>query len=69
MNMALILWGLLFSSIGFVYFVYGKKRQNLVIRYTGVALIVFPYFIKTPAMLVLIGLLLMALPKIASRYY
>jgi hypothetical protein len=69
MNMALILWGLLFSSIGFVYFVYGKKRQNLVIRYTGVALIVFPYFIQTPAILVLIGLVLMALPKIVSRYY
>jgi hypothetical protein len=69
MNMTLILWGLLFSSIGFVYFVYGKKRQNLVIRYTGVALIVFPYFIQTPTILVLVGLALMALPKIVSRYY
>ena len=69
MNMALILWGLLFSSIGFVYFVYGKKRQNLVIRYTGVALIVFPYFIQTPTILVLVGIALMALPKIISRYY
>lgn len=69
MNMALILWGLLFSSIGFVYFVYGKKRQNLVIRYTGVALIVFPYFIQTPTILVLVGIVLMALPKMISRYY
>jgi hypothetical protein len=69
MNMALILWGLLFSSIGFVYFVYGKKRQNLLIRYTGVALILFPYFIQTPAILVLVGIALMALPKIISRYY
>lgn len=69
MNMALILWGLLFSSIGFVYFVYGKKRQNLVIRYTGVALIVFPYLIQTPTILVLVGIALMALPKIISRYY
>lgn len=69
MNTALILWGLLFSSIGFVYFVYGKKRDNLVIRYTGVALIFFPYFFNNTVILVVVGLALMSLPKVVSRYY
>jgi hypothetical protein len=69
MNTSLILWGLLFSSIGFVYFVYGKKRKDLVIRYTGVALILFPYFINNALILVLVGLTLMALPNIVRRFF
>lgn len=68
MNTALLLWGILFSSIGVGYFMYGKKRENLVIRYTGVVLILFPYFIDNSFILVLVGLILMALPKLLRRY-
>ncbi|MDP5131445.1 MAG: hypothetical protein NWQ54_11220 [Paraglaciecola sp.] len=69
MNSTFILWGLLFSAIGFVYFMYGKKRDNWVIRYTGLALFLFPYFINEAVTLVLVGLTLMALPKLLSRFY
>jgi hypothetical protein len=57
-----ILWGLLFGSIGFAYFFYGKRQDNLVARYTGVALILFPYFVLNDFILVLVGLGLMSLP-------
>ena len=69
MNSALLLWGVVFSSIGFGYFVYGKKQANPVVRYTGVALILFPYVINSSTLLVVIGLSLMALPKLVSRYF
>ena len=68
MNTALLLWGIVFSSIGVGYFIYGKKRANLTIRYTGLALILFPYFINSSFFLVLVGLILMALPKLLIRY-
>jgi hypothetical protein len=68
MDTALLLWSIVFSSIGVGYFMYGKKRANLIIRYTGVALILFPYFIDTSLLLVLLGLILMILPKLLMRY-
>jgi hypothetical protein len=68
MNTAILLWGIVFSSIGVGYFVYGKKRDNLAIRFTGLALILFPYFIDNVFLLALVGLILMALPKLLSRY-
>jgi hypothetical protein len=68
MDTALLLWSIVFSSIGLGYFMYGKKRASLIIRYTGVALILFPYFMDTTFLLVLLGLILMALPKLLIRY-
>lgn len=59
---ASILWGLLFGSIGFAYFIYGKRQDNLVARYTGFALILFPYFVLNDFILVLVGLGLMSVP-------
>ncbi|MFT6897709.1 MAG: hypothetical protein ACJA13_002120 [Paraglaciecola sp.] len=69
MNSTLLLWGVVFSSIGLGYFVYGKKQVNPLVRYTGVALMLFPYFIDSSTLLVLVGLALMALPNVASRYF
>jgi hypothetical protein len=68
MNTALLLWAIVFSSIGVGYFIYGKKRDDFAIRYTGLALILFPYFIDNAFLLVLVGLILMAVPKLLSRY-
>lgn len=68
MNTALLLWGIVFSSIGLGYFIYGKKQTDPVVRYTGVALMLFPYMIDNSTILVLVGLGLMALPSLVSRY-
>ena len=63
MNENALLWGLLFGSIGIFYFRYGKKSGNPVMRYTGVALLLFPYIVQNTIALVAVGLGLMLLPK------
>lgn len=55
--------GLIFGSIGLAYFIYGKKRDNVVARYSGLALMVYPYFIDNKYYVLGVGIALMALPK------
>ncbi len=57
-----LLWGVLFSSIGFGFFVYGKKQSKLVPLVSGLALMVYPYFMPDAVVLVLLGLVLVAVP-------
>jgi len=59
---ASLIWGLLFGSIGMGYFVYGKRQQRGIALVSGIALMVFPYFVTGWFLIVLIGLVLMALP-------
>jgi len=59
---ASLLWGLLFGSIGMGYFIYGKRQGRVVALLSGMALMVFPYFVTGWFLIVLIGLVLMALP-------
>jgi len=63
MDTASLLWSLLFGSIGLGYFIYGKKQSNTVVRYVGIALMVYPYFVHNATATVLIGLALMLVPK------
>ncbi|GLQ33345.1 hypothetical protein GCM10007876_38250 [Litoribrevibacter albus] len=58
-----LILGLIFGSIGLGYFIYGKKQANVVIRYTGIALMIYPYFIENHFAVLGVGILLMALPK------
>ena len=59
---AVLLWGLLFGSIGFGFFLYGKKQKAVVPIITGIALCVVPYFIADVYVLVLVGVVLMVIP-------
>ncbi len=59
---AIMLWSVLFSGIGLGFFMYGKKQRAVVPLFTGVALFVYPYFISSVAMLIIIGVILIALP-------
>src|SRR3569623_548990 len=61
-DIGVLLWGLLFSSIGLGFFIYGKKQSAAVPLLTGVALMVFPYFVAIVYLLVAIGVALIALP-------
>ena len=61
---AVLLWGLLFGSIGFGYFLYGKKQKKVVPLITGIVLCVVPYFIANIYALVIVGVILMAIPFI-----
>lgn len=62
MSTALLLWGLVFSSIGFGFFMYGKKQKNMVALASGIALMIYPYFVSNTYLVVLIGIGLMAMP-------
>jgi hypothetical protein len=59
---AVLMWGLLFGSIGVGFFIYGRKQKAVVPLCVGVALCVFPYFIADVYVLVLVGVVLMAIP-------
>ncbi len=49
--------GLLFSSIGFVGFIYGKRMNTWKPMLLGIVLMAYPYFIEDTIVLCLIGLL------------
>ena len=49
--------GLLFSSIGFVGFIYGKRMSLWKPMFLGIALMAYPYFVEDTIVLCVIGLL------------
>ncbi|MEA2560445.1 MAG: hypothetical protein QOH06_1949 [Acidobacteriota bacterium] len=65
MDTSLLLWGLIFGSIGVGFFVYGKKQGAIVPLLCGLALMIFPYFVSNVIVLVLIGVALIAIPYFA----
>jgi hypothetical protein len=62
MNLAPLLWGVLFSSIGLGYFIYGKRQGAPIALVCGIGLMVFPYFVSNSWAMVLVGAALMAVP-------
>ena len=62
MNTALFFWGLLFGSVGMGFFVYGRKQRATVPLICGIALMVVPYAIANPWLLVAVGIALVATP-------
>jgi hypothetical protein len=60
--MAPFLWGFLFSSVGFGFFMYGRKQTAVVPLACGLALMVYPYFVDDVVLMVVIGVALVALP-------
>jgi len=59
---SLMMWGLLFSSIGVGYFLYGRKTKKVVPLFVGIGLLVFPFFITNIYILVGLGVALVATP-------
>lgn len=59
---SLLIWGMVFGSIGLGFFTYGKKQKAVVPLFTGIALFMFPYFISNVYMLVIVGVVLVVLP-------
>lgn len=61
-NESWLWWGLLFGSIGLGFFIYGKRQRLVVPLLCGLALMIFPYFVSSTILLVLVGAALVALP-------
>jgi predicted membrane protein len=57
-----LLWGLLFSSIGLGFFLYGKKQRAIVPLVCGLALMIFPYLVANNVVLVAVGVALVVIP-------
>ncbi len=62
MNEAWLLWGLLFGSVGLGFFLYGKKQRAVVPLVCGLALMIFPYFVSSTLLLVVVGVVLIGIP-------
>ncbi|WP_374574324.1 amino acid transport protein [Acinetobacter sp.] len=62
MNATQLFLGVIFSSIGLGYFLYGKKQKMTVPLIAGLVLMIFPYFIESSILLGTIGIALSALP-------
>ena len=58
MNSTQLFLGVIFSSIGLGYFLYGKKQKMTVPFVVGLVLMVFPYFIESNFLLSGIGIVL-----------
>ena len=62
MSVSLLLLGVLFSSIGLGFLMYGKKQQKVMPLVCGLALVVVPYFFSSALLLFLVGSALVAVP-------
>lgn len=57
LSTANLIGNLLFSSIGFVAFIYGKRMNVWKVMLCGLALMIFPYFVGDTATMYVIGAL------------
>ncbi|MBU0468184.1 MAG: hypothetical protein KKF78_09715 [Candidatus Omnitrophica bacterium] len=57
-SMAGFLGGILFGSIGFVAFMYGKRNSEFRPMILGILLISYPYFLKNTIALYIVGIAL-----------
>ena len=67
MNQAELLWGVLFSSIGLGYFIYGRRQSRMIPLVCGVVLMVYPYFMPNVPALVIVGAVFVAVPYFVRR--
>jgi hypothetical protein len=59
--------GLLFSSIGILYMVIGRRTWNTPYIVCGALLVIASYVVDNAALLVVVGLAISAVPHLLSR--
>ena len=57
-----LLFGLLFSAIGGIYMVYGKRQHDPTFLVTGFVLAVYPYFVSNTILMIIVGVLVTSIP-------
>jgi len=62
LDTSILLWSVLFGSVGIGFFMYGKKQSAVVPLVCGIILMIFPYFIPNTILLVVVGFTLIAFP-------
>lgn len=59
---SLLIWSMVFGSIGLGFFIYGKKQKKPVPFAVGLGLFVFPYFVTTLTQMFIVGTILVLTP-------
>ena len=59
--------GLLFGSVGTVYFIYGKRIHDPMYLIVGFLLILYPYLFSNAMVIVVVGIILGAIPWAHQR--
>lgn len=55
------------GSFGLAYFAYGKKQKNLVPTLSGLAMMVYPYFVKNLYLFLAVALVCLIVPFVVSE--
>lgn len=56
-----------FSAVGSAYLIYGKRQYDVPFLVAGFILLVYPYFVSSTAICVLIGVVVGAAPFVWAR--
>jgi len=62
-----IYWDILISLVGLGFFMYGRKRPDVVALLTGLIIMVYPYFIASLGWSILVGLIIIAVYAFLKR--
>jgi hypothetical protein len=62
-----LFFGLLFGAIGTAYILYGKRQFETGYLIAGFALVLYPYFVSSALLTVLVGVVLILLPIAKQR--
>jgi len=57
-----LIWSMVFGSIGLGFFLYGKKQRKIVPFVTGITLFIFPYFVPDLLVMLIAGAVICAVP-------
>ncbi len=66
MNANALFASVVVGSIGFGFFLYGKRQRRMPHLVAGIALMVFPYFVGSVALMLVIAAALVGLLALAS---
>lgn len=62
MNAGMLLWSFLIGTIGLGYVIYGKKVSNIIALLSGMAMMIYPYFVNNIFVSIIVGIILFFLP-------
>jgi len=62
MGASILIWGIIFGSIGLGFFTYGRKQKAPLTLVVGMIFFIIPYLITNPYWLVPTGIVLAILP-------
>ena len=55
-----LIWTVIFNGLGFIAFTYGKKNSEMKPMLLGIALMAYPYFVRSTNMILIVGTVLTA---------